>query len=187
MTKDELVEFAKRRLTPVNPLWAKMDNEIAAAIPAALHLLAERVMRDEDKRVLLQQDYALNLGGDGKGLLSAATATIAGDILPEGIWFGRVVDADGKVLWPLKTLQSFYSPQPTFKGYYGLFTGQVWTRGVGNVVNGAQDVQGANGPLTITASFVPANVGDVPATLTDDLVADVVEIVSKGPAPAPAE
>lgn len=182
MTKNELVEHAKRRLiaTTGNPMWAKLEMEIAASIPVALHLLADRIMRDDMKRVHLQQDYTLALSAQGRGLLSAATASIPGDILPEGIYAGRVVDTNGEILWPLKTYQSFLSNQPTFRAYYGLFNGSVYTRASGVQVNGAQDVQPASGPLTITASFTPTNVSDVPGPITDDLVNAVVEVAMKG-------
>lgn len=179
MTRDELVEYAKRRLTPVNPEWARKEMEIAAAIRSALRLLANIVMQDDMKRVHLQQDYSLALDGNGRGALSSATASIAGDILPEGIYWGRVVDADGNVLWPLKNYQTFLSPQPTFKGYYGLFDSQVYTRASGLQVFGPQDVQGVSGPLTITANFTPANVDDVPAAIAKDLIDAVVEVAMR--------
>lgn len=182
MTKNELVEHAKRRLiaTTGNPLWAKLEMELAASIPVALHLLADRVMRDDMKRVHLQQDYSLALNAQGRGLLSAATASIPGDILPEGIHAGRVVDADGNILWPLKTYQSFLSPQPTFRPYYALISGSMYTRAQGVQVNNAQDVQGVAGTLTITANFTPSNVTDVPSPITDDLVNAVVEVAMRG-------
>src|SRR5262245_22769042 len=105
MNKNELVEFSKRRLLAAtgNPAWSTADLEIAASAAAALHLLAARVMADDAQRGLLQQDFTLTLNAQGRGLLTAATSAISGDLLPDGIYFGRVVDNDGNVLWPLKT------------------------------------------------------------------------------------
>jgi hypothetical protein len=181
MTRPELMEYAKRRLSAGEApprVWPENETEIAAAIDTAMHRLADAVMNDDARRAWLQQEYELPIDENtGRGTLSDATATIAGELLLDGIRMGRVFDADGDTLWPLQHVMAFYSPQPSVKSYYCLVGGEMWTRNRVNQVRTPADVQTVRGPVKIIASFVPENVSSVPAILADDLVDTLVAVV----------
>lgn len=181
MTHPELIERAKRRLSAgeASPrVWPENEIELAAAVDAAIHRLADAVMNDDARRMWLQQEFTLEIDPvTGRGTLTTATATITGTILPDGIRYGRVVDADGNQLWPLMHYQAFLNPQPTFRAYYCLVGRQIYTRRKGGQVQNPSDIQPVSTPLTITASYVPAAVADVPDILADDLVDSLVGLI----------
>lgn len=186
MTKGDLVERAKRRLNAGAPqphVWPENELELAACVNDALGELSTAVMRDNMRRAWLQQDYTvtLNSAGESTDLLTAA-GSITGqtaEILLEGIHLGLVRDADNNVLTPLHHYADFVRPQATVFAYYLLKDRVIATRRKDAQVNGPADIQGASGPLTITASFTPKNVTDVPLALEDDLVAHLCEVVTR--------
>lgn len=187
MTANELTQYAKRRLAalPQSSGWPLQEIAIASCIPTAIHELANRVMHDDAQRGLLQQDYTVALNPFGMGDLLAAVGSItslAGEILQEGVYLGVVLDGDNNILCPLRHYLDFLRPQPVVYGYYTLSDKSIRTRAINMQVNVPLDVVGATSPLTITASYAPTNVTDVPPELTDDLVGCVVEVVlRKGP------
>ena len=190
MTKPELIELAKRRLSAGEAaprLWAENELEIAAAVDTALQDLAADVMHDPERRAWLQQAFTLELdqdAADGTANLKDAVGGKPGDLLLEGLLYGRVIDNEKNILWPLRNLSAFYSPQPTFKGYYCLAARKLYTRAKAAQVNSPEDVQGAPGPLTIIANYIPRNVEDVPAPITSDLVDKLVETIRNSAANA---
>ena len=186
MTKNDLIERAKRRLNAGQPqphIWPDNEIELAACVNDALHELSGAVMMDEMRRSWLQQDYTVALGSNGEStdLLTAAGSITGevGEIILEGIHFGLVRDFDGNVLKPLFNYLEFVSPQATVYGYYLLKNQIIATRALGAQVNAPADIQSVNGPLTITASYTPVNVDDVPLSLEDDLVAHLCEVVTR--------
>jgi hypothetical protein len=183
MTLSELIEAAKRRLTAGSPdsrLWAVAELDLAACVQAAIHELANDVMRDPERRAWLQQQYTVNLNGAGEStdLLTAAGSITgeAGEIILEGINLGAVIDADGNVLVCLPHYADFLRPQPTAFAYYCLKGQVIATRALNTVVNTPADIQSVSGPLTITASFAPSNVSDFPVQLEDDLTGKLVTV-----------
>lgn len=187
MTADQLVEYVTRRLQAAAPTneWPKNRLNIAAAIPAAIHELAMEVMRDDARRSLLQQDYSVSLNGAGVGDLLAATGSVtsaAGEVLLGGVHLGSVRDADGNLLVNIPQYRDFQRPQPTIFAYYCLVDRKIYTRAINTPVLSPSDIVGVSGPLTVTASFAPASVANVPTEIEDDLVARVVEVLlRKGP------
>ena len=181
MTQSDLVEYAKRRLSAGEAaprVWPENEVELNAAVQAALQRLAIRVMNDDSQRAWMQQEFTLQIDPtSGRGTLTAATGAITGTMLLDGIRYGRVVDADGNQLWPLMHLTAFYNPQPTFRAYYHLDSAQIYTRAKNAQVLNPADVQPVNGPLTITASYIPAAVTSVADILADDLVDELVGIM----------
>jgi len=182
----ELIERAKRRLNAGQPqphVWPESEIELAACVNDALHRLSERVMRDSTLRSWLQQDYTVNLSGNGEStdLLTALGSVTgqAGEIILEGIDFGLVRDFENNILIPLMHYADFVRPQPTVFGYYLKKDRVIATRARDKVVNSPADIQSVLGPLTITASFTPKSVGDVPLALEDDLVGDLCSIVTQ--------
>ena len=185
MTKPELLERAKRQLNAgqAEPrLWPESEIDLAACVMQASAKLAQRVMRDNALRGLLQQEYTINLDASGEGdLLTAigSVTTVAGEILLEGVHIGAVLDAEGQKLHPLTHYSDFIAPQLTAFGYYLIKDkSTILTRARGVNVATSFDIQSASGPLTITASYTPASVDDFPAELEDMLVNALVEIVS---------
>lgn len=190
MTFAECVERAKRQLNAGQPephLWPSSEIDIAACVMQARDNLAHEVMRDSSRRAWLQQEYSLTLDGDGKGDLSAATASITGEIILDGIRFGVVIDADGNILQPLTHYADFLRPQQTVYGYYCLKDKALHTRAINAQANGPLEIASANGPLTITANYVPDSVDDFPPDLEADLVNTLVRIVSLKLTPANAD
>src|SRR5262245_38871982 len=104
MTFAELVERAKRQMNAgeAGTAWPDSELDMSACVMQAQSQLAQRVMRDDALRSLLQQEYTLTLDSSGEGDLSAAVGSIAGDILLEGVRFGVVIDNDRNVLKPLR-------------------------------------------------------------------------------------
>lgn len=183
MTANQLTQYTKRRLTaqPGGEVWADREMEIWGAVPTAIHELSVKVMMDPARRTLLQQIYTVALDGAGVGDLLAAAGSItavAGEILQPGIPLGVVLDADSNRLVQIPHKDQFYSPAPTVFGYYCLADyGKILTRAINAQVNNPLDIISVNGPLTITASYAPAAVDNVPAEIQDDLVGIHVEVL----------
>jgi len=193
MTKDELVERAKRQLNAGQPeprVWPDAEIDIDAAIMVASNKLADEVMYDPYERALLQQTYSITLDGSGQGDLLSATGSITGltgEILQDGIRSGNVLDFDGNQLQPLLHYADFLKPQPTVYAYYTIKDrDKILTRRIGQQVNGVADIQGVNGPLTIVASYAPDNVSSWPSELEDRLVQALVDTVAQKITPANA-
>lgn len=185
MTLNELVEYAKRRLSAGQPRgvpWADDDLEIAAAVPSAAHELAVEVMRDDRRRGLLQQQYTITLDGFGVGDPAGVNGSVTSapdELLFEGIPLGMVLDAAGVPLHHIRHYADFISPQPLQLGYYTLRDGKIHTRLAGVPVQSSVDVVSAAGPLTVLASYSPASVTDWPAELEDDLVSKLVTVIAR--------
>jgi len=178
MTYNELIEQARRQLGPV---WNELEVNVAACVKQALAQMAYKVMRDDDIRPLLQQDYTITLDSNGEGNLLAAIGTITGDageILQGGVKFGVVKDADGNVLKPIEHYNQFIAPQYPQVGYYCLAAQKILTRAINIPVTGPLDIVGAPGPLTIRASFQPFAVEDVPQEIEDLLVQTLCSILA---------
>src|SRR5262245_37935744 len=118
MTRDELVERAKRQLNAGQPesAWPAAEIDIDACIMVAANQLADQVMADPYERALLQQTYSVTLDVNGQGDLLTATGSItglAGEILLDGIRAGNVLDNDQNQLQPLLHYADFLKPQAT--------------------------------------------------------------------------
>ena len=181
MTYRELVERTLRQLNAGQPqphTWPDSSIDIAACVMQARDALAHEVMMDSSRRAWLQQEWSLALDGDGKGDLSAATASIAGEIILDGLRFGAVLDADRNILQPLTHYLDFLRPQAVVYGYYCLKDRAVLTRAINTSVNAPLDIIGATGPLTMTANYVPGAVDGFPPDLEADLVNTLCKIVA---------
>jgi len=176
MTKPELLERVKRQLN----LPAESEIDIAACVLQAKGAVAYQVMRDDERRGLLQQAYSVPLNGSGEGDLLAAAGSVTtntGEILAEGVKFGLVLDADGNVLQPLTHYLDFVRPQPTVYAYYLIKNkATIATRALDMAVNGPADIQSVSGPLSITASFEPDEIDDFPPETEPDLVNETCKI-----------
>ena len=193
MTKEELIERAKRQLNAgqAQPrVWPDSEIDISACVMQAQSRVAYMVMRDSALRGLLQQEYPIPLDGSGKGDLLTALGSVtgvAGEILLDGVRFGAVIDDAGNVLHPLFHFADFIRPQPTQFGYYLIKDrDKILTRAIDQEVNGPNDIQGAQGPLVVTANFAPASVANFPEELEDELVQTLVDIVAIKTTPANA-
>lgn len=181
MTFDDFVISATRRLNAGSPQngWEDSALDIATCVQAAIHALAKDVMLDNEKRGLLQQTYSVTISGSTGDLLSptgSVTATAA-EILPDGIYYGVLIDADGDVLQPLKTLNAFYHPQSLVYSYYHVGPNMtLYTRSKQAQVNIPADVVGVNGPVSVVASYAPQDPADIPHSLEDDLVEYICRI-----------
>jgi hypothetical protein len=194
MTFSELVERAKRQLNAGQPqphVWPDSEIDIAACVRQASSQLAHKVMRDESLRALLQQEYEVTLDGAGEGDLLAATGSItsvAGEILLEGIQHGIVLDADTNPLQYIQNYADFLKPQPTVYGYYHLKDkATILTCAINTPVDDLGDIVSAPSPLTITASYTPADVDDFPPELEDPLVQELVSVIAVKLKPANAD
>ena len=176
MTKPELIERAKRQLNA-----PELEINLAACVLQAAGRLAQKVMRDDALRPLLQQEYPVTLDAAGKGDLLAAVGSVtttAGEILIEGVKLGVVLDGEGQRLHPLLHYHDFLAPQPTVFGYYCIKDkATILTRARDQQVTTLADIQSATSPLTITASYTPALVTNFPPELEDMLVDELCNVV----------
>lgn len=185
MTTNELVERAKRQLNaggqPPRP-WPESELDLAACVMQASDRVARRVMRDSSLRPLLQQVYSITLDASGQGDLLAVTGSVTGDageILIDGIRYGVVLDAEGNQLQNILHFADFIRPQPTVFGYYCIKDkATILTRVKGAQAHGPNEIVGAPGPLSITASYTPVAVEDFPPELEDELVQTLVDLVA---------
>lgn len=186
MTIAELIERSKRLAgagTGSPDAWARAEIDLAACVLIAIHELSTEVMRDPERRAWLQQKYtvALDAAGESVDLLTANGSVTgqAGEIILEGIHLGAVIDADGNTLQYIPYYADFLRPQPAAFAYYCLKDRKVITRAMNAAVNTPSDIQSVTGPLTITCSFAPKNVSDIPLNLEDDLVSKLVTVVTR--------
>lgn len=184
MTFNDLVERAKRQLSAGQPeprTWAESEIDIAACVMQASSAVAHMVMRDNALRPLLQQEYSVTLSG-GEGNLLTAVGSVTGtpgEILLEGVDWGAVIDADNNTLVPILHYQQFIAPLPVqFAYYHKKDKATILTRALGSQVNNVSELQSVTGPLTITASYDPADVEDFPEELAENLVHELVRIVA---------
>lgn len=185
MTFPELIERAKRQLHAPD-----LEIDLAACVMQASDKVARRVMADAALCGLLQQEYPVTLSASGEGNLLTAVGSVtgvAGEILIDGVRYGVVLDAEGERLHPLKHYHDFLAPQPTVYGYYCIKDkATILTRARDQQVFTSSDIQAASGPLTITANYTPASVGDFPPELEDMLVQALVDIATAQMTPANA-
>ena len=185
MTIADLIERSKRLLGAGSgspDVWAKAEIDLAACVNIAVHEMAVDVMNDNARRGLLQQNYSVTLDGSGIGDLLAATGSVtstAGEILQDGVYFGVVRDADNNILQPIYHFADFYRPQPTVFGYYCLVNKKIHTRAISVGVNGPADIVSAATPLTVTASYAPASVANIPGELEDETVKKLVTVITR--------
>lgn len=184
MTFAELTEKAIRQLNAGQPephTWPDSAIDVAGCVAQASSIVAHMAMRDDSLRSLLQQEYSITLDGAGEGDLSAATGSItglAGEILIDGSKFGAVIDAAFNVLQPLDHFADFIRPQPPQFGYYCIKDkATILTRAIASQVNMPNEIIGATGPLTITASYTPSLVTGFPPELEAVLVQTLVDLV----------
>ena len=180
LVTDSIILQAKRRLIAGSggAITADIEIDIAAQIQSALAALAQKTMRNDSKRGLLQQSYSVTLtSGVGNLLTTVGSVTGVADMLMEGIFWGLVVDGDGNLLCPLKNYSAFVRPQPSVFGYYCLRNERIYTRAKDESFTIPSEIQGVTGPLTVTASFEPATCEVVPNELGDDLIEALVNLV----------
>lgn len=152
------------------------EAEVSALIPSAMQALADEVAKDGNRAPLLTQDYICTLvNGFGVLLSLPGSITAANDVLYWSIPFGVVRDT----LTNFKL--TYIANREQFEGYlmpglwyYTLTNQRIFTRSAttGNYFNSDRfDVQG---PLQITANFVPT-----PATLPVTLENDAIDLMVK--------
>ena len=182
MTDLELTRRAIMALSagapPPNPLLVQ-EAEVSAMIPSVMQALADEVAKDGNRAPLLMQDYAVDLvSGIGEPLSETGSITSAADILYWSIPFGVVRDS-------LTNFKLTYIPhREQFEGYltaglwyYTLANQRIYTRSAtsGDYFN--SDKYDVQGPLTVTANFVPTT-ANLPVTLENDAVDLLVKMVT---------
>lgn len=177
LTRRAIMVLAAGQPSP-NPVL-EQEAEIAALIPQALQTLADEVAKDSNRAGLLMQDYAVTLvSGVGEPLIETGTITTNTDILYWSIPYNVVRDT-------MTNFRLVYIPnKEQFEGYlmpgywyYTLANQKILTRSAtsGDYFNSDRyDVQG---PLTVTANFVPRT-ADLPITLENDAVDLLVKIAT---------
>lgn len=155
------------------------EAELSAMIPSVMQALADEVAKDANRAPLLMQDYSVDLAsGIGEPLTDIGSITSAADILYWSIPYGSVRDS-------LTNFKLVYIPhREQFEGYltsglwyYTLANQRIYTRSAtsGDYFNSDRyDVQG---PLTVTANFVPTS-ATLPVTLENDAVDLLVKMVA---------
>ena len=182
MTDLELTRRAIMALSagapPPNPLLVQ-EAEVSAMIPSVMQALADEVAKDGNRAPLLMQDYTVDLvSGIGEPLSETGSITSAADILYWSIPFGVVRDS-------LTNFKLTYIPhREQFEGYltaglwyYTLANQRIYTRSAtsGDYFN--SDKYDVQGPLTVTANFVPTT-ANLPVTLENDAVDLLVKMIT---------
>ena len=140
-------------------------------IPSVMQTLADEVAKDHNRAPLLMQEYSVDLvSGVGEPLTDTGSITSLADILYWSIPYGVVRDS-------LTNLKLVYIPnREQFEGYltpglwyYTLANQRIYTRSAtsGDYFN--SDKYDVQGPLTVTANFVPTT-ATLPSTLENDAV-----------------
>ena len=175
LTRRAIMAMAAGAPSP-NPIL-EQEAEISALIPQAMQTLADEVAKDGNRAPLLMQEYTVDLvSGVGEPLTDTGSITSLADILFWSIPYGSVRDT-------LTNFKLTYIPnREQFEGYlmpglwyYTLANQRLFTRSAtsGDYFNSDRyDVQG---PLLVTANFVPTT-ADLPVTLENDAVDLLVKI-----------
>lgn len=175
LTRRAIMALAAGTPSP-NPILDQ-ESEISALIPQVMQSLADEVAKDHNRSSLLTQQYTVDLvNGEGEPLTDTGSITSAADILFWSIPMGTVRDS-------MTSFKLVYIPgQSQFEGYlmpglwyYTLVNQRIYTRSAtsGDYFNSDRyDVQG---PLTITANFVPTT-ATLPVTLENDAVDLLVKL-----------
>jgi hypothetical protein len=182
MTDLELVRRAIMTIAagspPPNSVFVQ-ETELSAMVPSVMQGLADEVAKDANRAPLLMQTYSVDLvNGEGQPLTDTGSITSLVDILYWSIPFGSVRDS-------LTNFKLVYIPhREQFEGYltsglwyYTLANQRIYTRSAtsGDYFNSDRyDVQG---PLTVTANFVPTT-ATLPVTLENDAVDLLVKMVA---------
>lgn len=177
LTRRAIMAMAAGAPSP-NPIL-EQEAEISALIPQAMQTLADEVAKDGNRAPLLMQEYTVDLvSGVGEPLTDTGSITSLADILFWSIPYGSVRDT-------LTNFKLTYIPnREQFEGYlmpglwyYTLANQRLFTRSAtsGDYFNSDRyDVQG---PLLVTANFVPTT-ADLPVTLENDAVDLLVKIAT---------
>ena len=175
LTRRAIMALAAGTPSP-NPILDQ-ESEISALIPQVMQSLADEVAKDHNRSSLLTQQYTVDLvNGEGEPLTDTGSITSAADILFWSIPMGTVRDS-------MTSFKLVYIPgQSQFEGYlmpglwyYTLVNQRIYTRSAtsGDYFNSDRyDVQG---PLTVTANFVPTT-ATLPVTLENDAVDLLVKL-----------
>lgn len=175
LTRRAIMAMAAGAPSP-NPIL-EQEAEISALIPQAMQTLADEVAKDGNRAPLLMQEYTVDLvSGVGEPLTDTGSITSLADILFWSIPYGSVRDT-------MTNFKLTYIPnREQFEGYlipglwyYTLANQRLFTRSAtsGDYFNSDRyDVQG---PLLVTANFVPTT-ADLPVTLENDAVDLLVQI-----------
>lgn len=152
------------------------EAEVSALIPSAMQALADEVAKDSHRSPLLTQDYICTIvTGYGPVLPVPGSITATNDILYWSIPYGVVRDSATNVkLTYIPNREQFEGYLMPGLLYYTLTNQRIMTRSAvtGDYFNSDRwDVQG---PLEITANFVPT-----PATLPVTLENDAIDLMVK--------
>ena len=181
MTDLELIRRAIMTIaagTPPPNSGLVQEPELSAMIPSVMQALADEVAKDANRAPLLMQDYSVDLtNGIGEPLTDTGSITSLADILYWSIPYGSVRDS-------LTNFKLVYIPhREQFEGYltsglwyYTLVNQRIYTRSAtsGDYFN--SDKYDVQGPLTVTANFVPTS-ATLPITLENDAVDLLVKMV----------
>lgn len=182
MTDLELIRRAIMTIaagsSPPNSVLVQ-EAELSAMIPSVMQALADEVAKDANRAPLLMQDYSVDLAsGIGEPLTDTGSITSLADILYWSIPYGSVRDS-------LTNFKLVYIPhREQFEGYltsglwyYTLVNQRIYTRSAtsGDYFN--SDKYDVQGPLTVTANFVPTS-ATLPITLENDAVDLLVKMVA---------
>lgn len=155
----------------------EQEAEIAALIPQAMQTLADEVAKDGNRAPLLMQEYTVDLtSGVGEPLTKTGSITSLADILFWSIPYGSVRDT-------MTNFKLTYIPhKEQFEGYlmsglwyYTLANQKLYTRSATSGDYFYSDRYDVQGPLLVTANFVPTT-ADIPVTLENDAVDLLVKI-----------
>ena len=175
LTRRAIMALAAGTPSP-NPILDQ-EAEISALIPQVMQSLADEVAKDHNRSSLLTQQYTVDLvSGEGEPLTDTGSITSAADILFWSIPMGTVRDSmTGFKLVYIPGLAQFEGYLMPGLWYYTLVNQRIYTRSAtsGDYFNSDRyDVQG---PLTVTANFVPTT-ATLPVTLENDAVDLLVKL-----------
>ncbi len=175
LTRRAIMALAAGTPSP-NPILDQ-EAEISALIPQVMQSLADEVAKDHNRSSLLTQQYTVDLvSGEGEPLTDTGSITSAADILFWSIPMGTVRDSmTGFKLTYIPGLAQFEGYLMPGLWYYTLVNQRIYTRSAtsGDYFNSDRyDVQG---PLTVTANFVPTT-ATLPVTLENDAVDLLVKL-----------
>jgi hypothetical protein len=139
----------------------KHRREAESLVPQCLDKLARDVAADRDLQARLMTEFNVSL--------SAGVGTIPSEMLLEYIHEATVVDSStGNVLSRVQYLKDLYQPLFTAFDYYCPANNQFYTK-----QGSSGDLTAVQGPLLISAPFVPTKTGistEIPSEIEPNLV-----------------
>lgn len=173
LTLSDVLARVKPRIAPMTPWneWARLDFDIAVAIPTALNRFGEKIANDPrtDIRNLLRKNFSVTITS-GVGDLSTALTGAEPLIINEIMAGNSYVTNGTQPCQHLPDRTQLGLTRPNFFIYYCIDSSNIRTR------NTDGSLSSLNTTLTITGNYAPL-LSSVPSQMEDEFIDAVINVV----------